>query len=261
MLMNIKKLFLELTEYTIPNGMEHTLEKFFPKGIRKDGCGNYYIKIGNSKTIFTCHMDTACGRYQKVNHIINGNMISTDGKSVLSGDDKNGMVILLYMIYRKFPGTYYFFQGEESGMKGARDIISKNKEFFEDYVRMVSFDRRAYHSVITHQMGRRGCSQKFALSLAEELNYHGFKYVPDSTGIFTDSASFVGIIPECTNLSVGYFHEHSHSETTNIAFVENLAKAACLIHWEELPIGEKINDEPDWTRYGYYDDDWGLLGW
>ena len=28
--MNIRRLFLKLTEYTIPNGMEYTLEKFFP---------------------------------------------------------------------------------------------------------------------------------------------------------------------------------------------------------------------------------------
>jgi hypothetical protein len=260
--MNIKKLFLALTEYTIPHGMEHTLEKFLPKGTQEDGCGNYYYQIGNSKTVFTCHMDTACWKHEKVNHVIDGKMIRTDGKTVLSGDDKNGMTILLYMIYKKVPGTYYFFQGEESGMAGAKAIIRKDKEFFSQFDRMVSFDRRAYHSVITHQIGRRGCSKEFALALADELNKHdGFHYVPDSTGIYTDSASFFGIIPECTNLSVGYFHEHSHTEMTDIVFLESLAKAACLVKWEELPIGEKKEDKPDWTGRGrYYDDDedeWG----
>lgn len=247
--MNIKNLFLKLTEYTIPHGSEHQLEKFFPKGIEEDGCGNYYIKIGDSKTIFTCHMDTACGRYQKVNHIINGNMISTDGTTVLSGDDKNGMTILLYMIYRKVPGTYYFFQGEESGMVGAHCILRSDREFFAEFDRMVSFDRRAYHSVITHQIGRRGCSEQFALDLAGKLNEHGFNYRPDSTGIFTDSAAFINFIPEVTNLSVGYFNEHSHSERTDIAFLEKLARAACKIKWEELPIGDKSKD--DLNRYKY----------
>lgn len=250
--MNIKKLFLDLTEFTIPHGMEYTLEKFLPKGFQEDGCDNYYIKLGKSRTVFTCHMDTACGRYQKVNHVIDGNMIKTDGTSVLSADDKAGMTILLYMIYRKIPGTYYFFQGEESGMVGAHAIISKNKAFFADYDRMVSFDRRACHSVITHQIGRRGCSQEFALALAEQLNINGnFHYVPDSTGIYTDSASFINIIPECTNLSVGYYSEHSHSERQDIKHLEELAKASCLVKWEELPIGEK-RDEP---RHMYYWDD------
>jgi len=255
--MNIKKLFLKLTEYTIPNHMEYTLEKFFPKGIQEDGVGNYYIKIGESRTIFTCHMDTACSRYEKVTHVIQDNMISTDGSTVLSGDDKNGMAILLYMIYRKVPGTYYFFQGEESGMKGAHAIIGKDKAFFADFDRMVSFDRRAYHSVITHQLGRRGCSQEFAEKLAEELNKHDFNYRPDPTGIFTDSASFIGIIPECTNLSVGYFNEHSSFERTDIVFLDRLARASCLIDWENLPIGEKIED-PYRSRFDnrYEEDDW-----
>lgn len=257
--MNIKQLFLELTEFTIPNGMEYTLEKFFPKGIQEDGVGNYFIKIGKSKTIFTCHMDTACGRYEKVKHVIRDNMISTDGSTVLSGDDKNGMAILLYMIYRKVPGTYYFFQGEESGMRGARAIIAKNKAFFADFDRMVSFDRRAYHSVITHQIGKRGCSNEFALKLAEELNQHDFNYRPDPTGIFTDSAAFIGMIPECTNLSVGYFNEHSHHESTDIAFLDKLARASCLVNWEGLPIGEKIDAKPKWNGYyGYEEEDWGV---
>jgi putative aminopeptidase FrvX len=256
--MNIKKLFLDLTAFTIPHGMEHQLEKFLPRGYEEDGCGNYYIKIGNSKTIFTCHMDTVCGSYEKVNHVINGNIITTNGHSVLSADDKCGMTIMLYMIYRKVPGTYYFFQGEESGCAGSNAIFSKNKEFFSDFDRMVSFDRRAYHSVITHQMGRRGCSEEFALALTGELNVHGFNYRPDNTGIYTDSATFMGFIPEATNLSVGYFNEHSHSERTDIKFLEDLAKASCLVHWENLPIGDKTkgNDKygygDEWDEYGGY---------
>lgn len=250
--MKIKELFLKLTEYTIPHGMEYTLEDFFPKDIQEDGCGNYFYKIGKSRTVFTAHMDTACGSYQKVKHVIKDNMISTDGSTVLSADDKAGMTILLYMMYRKIPGTYYFFQGEESGMAGAKAIINKNRKFFADYDRMVSFDRRACHSVITHQMGRRGCSHEFALALAEELNYHGLGYRPDATGIYTDSASFIGIIPECTNLSVGYYGEHSRTEKQDINHLEILAKASCLVHWEELPIGDKKNEPKG--RYSYYDD-------
>lgn len=251
--MNIRKLFLRLTEYNIPHGMEYTLEKFFPEGIQEDGCGNYYIKIGESSTCFTCHMDTAAWGYTKVNHVIDGNMIMTDGKTVLSGDDKNGMTIMLYMIYRRVPGTYYFFQGEESGCVGADAILRKDKDFFYEFDRMVSFDRRAYHSVITHQMGRRGCSEEFALALADELNQFGFNYRPDSTGIFTDSAEFIGIIPEVTNLSVGYFNEHSHNERTDIKFLEQLARAACKVNWENLPLGDKSvgND-----KYGYGMHDW-----
>ncbi len=257
--MNIKKLFLELTEYTIPGGMEYTLEKFFPKGIQEDGVGNYFIKIGESKTIFTSHMDTACNRYQKVNHVIENNIISTDGNSVLSADDKAGMTVLLYMIYRKVPGTYYFFQGEESGMMGATAIISKNRKFFSDFDRMVSFDRRNYNSIITHQMGKRGCSEEFSRTLATELNKYDLNYRSDPTGIYTDSASFINIIPECTNLSVGYFNEHTYRERTDISFLDKLAKASCKVNWESLPIGDKKEKANPSNNIMYIDDEeeWG----
>jgi hypothetical protein len=59
----------------------------------------------------------------------------------------------------------------------------------------------------------------------------------------------IGIIPECTNLSVGYFNEHSTRESTNIKFLVSLAKTACKIDWETLPVGE-IKKE-----YGYYNFD------
>ena len=254
--MEIKELFLKLTEYTIPHGKEFILKKYLPQNIQEDGCGNYYLKIGESKTIFTCHLDTACAKFEKVNHIFDGDFIKTDGTTVLSGDDKNGMAILLYMIYRNIPGTYYFFQGEESGMIGSNCILNLNKEFFLQYDKMISFDRRAYHSVITHQLGRRGCSQEFAQALSDELNYHGFNYQPDSTGIYTDSETFIGTIPECTNLSVGYFHEHTRNEKTDIVFLENLAKSVCLINWEELPtIGvnnKYTKNHWDWGEDIYY---------
>jgi hypothetical protein len=133
-------------------------------------------------------------------------------------------------------------------MAGAHAIINKNVDFFDKFDRMVSFDRRAYHSVITYQLGKRGCSEEFAKALAEQLNAQGLGYRPDPTGIYTDSASFIGIIPEVTNLSVGYFHEHSHGETQDIEFLDRLAKAACKVKWEELPIGVKTEDKLWWER-------------
>jgi len=264
--MNIKNLFLELTEYTIPNGMESEMEKFFPPDIQKDGCGNYFYKIGESKTIFTSHMDTSCYSYKKVNHVINGNMIGTDGSTVLSADDKAGMAIMLYMIYKRVPGVYYFFQGEESGMLGAQEILMKDEDFFKNYERMISFDRRATYSVITHQMGQRCCSEIFANALSNELNNFGLRYRPDPTGIFTDSATFMDTIPECTNLSVGYYKEHSVNETQDMAHLKKLANVACLIKWDKLPIGDKMEyrryKKPSNSRHNNrYGDDYGWDGY
>ena len=245
--MNFKNTFLKLTEYTVPYGNEPMLEKYMPKKYTKDGVGNYVVKNGrSSKTVFTCHMDTASYRLQKVNHVIDGEYIKTDGSSILGGDDKNGMTILLYMIEQGVPGTYYFFAGEEAGMAGAKKIIGANKKFFDKFDRMISIDRRGYNSVITRQMGAQCCSNIFGTALADELNRNGMHYRLDPTGIYTDSASFIGIIPNVTNLSCGYFDEHSTMETTNIDFVEELGHALCGVNWENLPL-----EGPPKKTFGY----------
>ena len=109
--MNIKETFLALTSKTYPYGFEKELSSFLPKGYYNDEQGNYYYKIGNSRTAFTSHLDTACKSQVKVVHKIDGMMIRTDGKSILGADDKAGVTILLYMIEKNVPGLYCFFVG------------------------------------------------------------------------------------------------------------------------------------------------------
>lgn len=228
--MNIKKLFLKLTKQTYPHGNEHLLESFLPNGYDKDKYGNYFIKIGNSESIFTCHLDTASHDIKTIKHVIDKNIIKTDKTTLLGADDKAGMVILLSMIDKKIPGLYYFFIGEEVGCIGSGHAA--NNLDFSPYKRCISFDRRGYNSVITHQLYGRCCSDKFAQTLSSQLKL-GFR--PDSTGIMTDSASFMDDIPECTNISVGYFNEHTVNEFQDIAFLYRLSQAVSLVDWENLP--------------------------
>jgi hypothetical protein len=106
--------------------------------------------------------------------------------------------------------------------------------------KMVSFDRRNYYSVITSQMGVSCCSNEFAESLCKELNKSGLKLNLDPTGVFTDSANFTELIPECTNVSVGYFNEHTHDELQNITYLEKLAKACVSANWDKLVVKRKV---------------------
>jgi len=236
--MDIKEKFLELTKSTYPYGTEHLLKEFLPINIEEDKYGNFFIKIGESSTMFTCHLDTASRNKEKVNHIIDGKYIRTDKSTILGADDKAGMTILLYMIENNVPGLYYFFCGEEVGCVGSNYA---SKLDFSTYNKCVSFDRRAYHSVITHQFGERCCSDFFAEVLSQRLNKHGnFKYEPDPTGIITDSASFMYNIKECTNISVGYFKEHTVNEYQDINFLTQLCKTVIKIDWETLPIERNI---------------------
>jgi hypothetical protein len=58
------------------------------------------------------HLDTVSREHTKVNHVINGNMISTDGTTTLGADDKAGVSVLIWMMKHNIPGLYYFFIGE-----------------------------------------------------------------------------------------------------------------------------------------------------
>jgi hypothetical protein len=251
--MDIRKKFLKLTKKTYPYGTESQLASHLPQGYFKDSHGNYYYKIGKSKTAFTCHLDTACKEQVDVIHKFEKNIISTDGKSILGADDKAGMTIILYMIQKRVPGLYCFFIGEEVGCIGSGSACEDN--MFKDYDRMVSFDRRGTKSVITHQSSKRCCSEEFATELSNRLNKYGMKMEPDNTGVYTDSAEFVSVIPECTNISVGYYKEHTCTEHQDIDHLIKLCIAVTRIEWENLPTKRdpsKVEYKPyAYKSYGY----------
>lgn len=239
--MNIRETFLKLTQYTYPHGTEAKLKPYLPKGFQEDDFGNYFIKIGESDTMFTCHLDTCSSYHQVVKHHIGAQFIESDGKTILGADDKAGMTVLLYMIENKVPGLYYFFIGEEVGGIGSSAASSLN---FSNYKKCISFDRRGYDSVITQQWFGTCCSDEFAEALSDELNKKNltFNFRPDPTGIFTDSASFMYDIPECTNISVGYFSEHQVTEKQDISFLVKLCEAVVKVDWSSLPIVRDPND-------------------
>ena len=98
--MRITRKFLQLTKKTYPYGTESQLESYLPQGYTKDEFGNYYILIGdNPSTMFTCHLDTACSTQSDIKHVFKDkDLVTTDGTTVLSADDKAGMTVILYMI-------------------------------------------------------------------------------------------------------------------------------------------------------------------
>lgn len=255
--MNIKKTFLKLTKKTYPYGFEDELQCYLPKGYVKDIHGNYYYKIGESRTAFTCHLDTACKSQVNVSHRIENNKISTDGTSILGADDKAGMTVMLYMIDKKVPGLYCFFIGEESGCIGSGK--ASDDTWFTNYDRMISFDRRGTSSIITYQSYKRCCSNEFANALAAQLNQGKLHMSPDDTGVYTDSAEFTGVIPECTNISVGYYNEHTNREYQDIEHLINLCLTCVKVDWESLPIKRKVG-EIDYKSYSSSYNGWGNYG-
>lgn len=237
----IKENFLALTKKTYPYGDEDLLkeEGLLLDCLEQDDHGNYFTKIGESRTIFASHLDTVSTTVEDVVHVFedDGNTVKTDGKTILGADDKAGVVLMYWLIKHKVPGLYYFFVGEEVGCFGSGMVANYNKDELEnEYDRIISFDRKGIDSIITYQSSYRTCSEKFSKALAEQLNQtEGFEYKSDDTGSYTDSAEFTAYIPECTNLSVGYYAQHTNAEKQDLKHLAMLADALLDVKWEELP--------------------------
>lgn len=249
---NVRSTFLSLVTETYPHRHEEEVVKFLYQDLIKDEFGNYYKILGKSDTMFTAHLDTVSSSGKtKINLVSrmkeDQEIISSDGTTILGADDKAGVTILLYMIAHNIPGVYYFFIGEESGGIGSGKVADKFRStpHLKNIRKCVSFDRRNYYSVITSQMYEPCCSDQFAEALCAELNKSGLKMGLDPTGMFTDSANFIEHIPECTNVSVGYFNEHSNKEALNITFLGRLAEACLKVNWSSLPVERQTEMSED----------------
>ena len=271
--MKVKETFLSLTTRTYPHGTESDLLHLLPQDLEIDDFGNLYKQIGETpSTMFACHLDTATSARTNVNHVFEGDIIKTDGTSILGADDKAGVSILMYMMENKIPGLYYFFLGEEVGCLGSKKVAEKHKSTPIEYIKkVISFDRRGTTSIITHQCSSRCCSDTFGTALAGALNQAGLEvygndtvlsYKNDPTGLYTDSAQFTKIYPECTNISVGYQSEHTFNEQQNIKHLEKLAEAVLLVDWESLPV-ERDPSKVEYSGYGYggYSSGWDNWGY
>src|SRR6266403_535658 len=258
--MDFKKTFLKFTQWTIPHGYEETITHLLPNGLEKDEVGNYRIVIGESETLFTCHLDTVSTR-MKINHIIQGDIIRTDGTTILGGDNKAGVCILMYLIEQNVPGTYYFFVGEETGCIGSRWALKNEPDYFRKFKRAIAFDRKKSGSIITKQRGSICASIDFAEALSKDYGKNGLQYRPDDTGVYTDTAVFMGIIPEFTNISAAVWGEHTRDEYVNIKLIEQIAHASAKINWEKLPTKRTPRDEEKEkkkiTTYGNNYDEYG----
>ena len=264
---DVRATFLSLTTKTYPHFDDCRHEKevlqFLPKDLKRDEVGNYYKIIGSDKptVMFTCHLDTA-DREQKTTNLFQSNgrvveegysfrliksgsgdeHIYTDGSSILGADDKAGTAVMLYMMAHNVPGIYYFFIGEERGGIGSNALSSiyDRCDYLSDVKSCVSFDRRRTTSVITHQLGRQCCSNEFGQALCDEYNKSGLSLSLDTTGVYTDSASLMEDIAECTNISVGYYNEHRGTEMQNMSYLIKLAEASVKVDWNKLPIKRKV---------------------
>ena len=265
-------LFRVLQQYNKRFKLETEHKKF-----HKDATGNIFFKIGEKpETMFSSHLDTVhssthplilrvtAGGKPDENGMLYALTREKDKKdantywdypSILGADDKVGVYIMCHMLLQDIPGLYIFHTGEESGGIGSRHIADKNKKILNGIKRAVAFDRAGYDDVICFQRGDRCCSKEFGEALANAINKEltsAKKYKGEARGTFTDTANYTKIIPECTNISVGYFNQHGSTEHLDVIFLQQILLPAILkIDWNSLPtVRDPHKVEPTYN-YGY----------
>jgi hypothetical protein len=160
---------------------------------------------------------------------------------VLGADDKIGVYIMLLMIRQNIPGMYVFHVGEEVGCLGSKWLKTKYEKIISKrYTHCIAFDRMGYGDVISSQKGRQMTSKKFVDTLAEEFNNlikgKGVYIWKPESGVYTDSAEYASLIPECTNLSVGYFNQHGSRERFDTEWLhKHFLPAVFKLKWSKLP--------------------------
>ena len=275
------KQLLKMLTYKRPAGSESE-EEFIDTFIRslkdevgefiEDGFGNVFIRVGiaNGETLFTCHTDSVhrtSGRqvvaYDPFTQLVYKSSQQSDNEC-LGADDAAGVALLVEMIKSNVPGWYAFFRCEERGGQGSNYAVEISSEFLSQFKRAIAFDRRGSTSIITHQGYGRCCSDGFAKALAAEFNFLTGRndFAPDDGGIFTDTANFTELIPECTNVSVCYDSEHSVNESLDLEAWLRLREACLKLDWESLPTTRdpKVKDMTGWgygssksTSFAAYD--------
>lgn len=153
---------------------------------------------------------------------------------------------------------------EEIGCQGSTSLVNDydklSKEEQEQHWLSkidiaMSFDRKDTGSIITHQMGNQTASDKFtdALSdiLSPVLEMNGYDILlHDDGGSYTDSNEYIDIVSECTNLSVGYFNQHTENEIQNITFMVAL-RNSLIENANAMNDKEKLPSDRDPDEYNY----------
>jgi len=167
----------------------------------------------------------------------------------LGADDGAGVFLLLEMIDANVEGTYIFHRGEERGGWGSSQIAELHADYIKQFTHAVAFDRRGTTSIITHQRGDRCASDELGRAL---IKLFGNGYELDTTGIYTDTAEYSHLVPECLNISIGYQSEHTSNETLDTNHVLKMREIILAYDWnrQALPVVRKPEPRRSYSYFG-----------
>jgi hypothetical protein len=217
-----------------------------PLGTTPDGYGNHWLTIGESPILWSCHTDTV-HRQEGMQYVsFHEGCAYVTSSSCLGADDTTGCWIMRNMILAGVPGTYVFHREEEIGGRGSYWVASETPERVNGFLYAIAFDRMGYRDIITDQCGNTA-SPAFAGSLATALE--PLPYMGSDQGIFTDTQSYMDLIPECSNVSVGYHGQHTSSEFQDVDFAMVLLDTVLSADFSKLTATRDPTVIDDWRYF------------
>lgn len=236
-----------------------------PLGFKRDTHLNLYLEVlgpdnAPPRVMFSSHVDTVDRKEGIKTLHYDGKMARLSnadkrrGFNCLGADDTSGVWLMVQMIRAGVPGLYLIHHGEENGCVGSSNLAAKTPEFLDGVKIALAFDRAGYGDVITHQCGYRTASQGFAWSLARQL---GGAYKPDDGGVYTDTNEYAHLVPECSNLSVGYKGQHGQGETQDVPFLIALRDKLLAVDWDAV----NVERDPNVVEGGWDRDRQSPMGW
>lgn len=231
--------FFQLTQRSLLKAMKQYLDSVYGKD--KVICSeNFLIAIGDIPIALTAHLDTVFQYppqdifYDREKNV----MWSPNG---LGADDRVGVYSIVQLVKRGYKPSIIFTTDEELGCRGADALVKTFPQAPMDVKYIIELDRRGSIDCVFYQ-----------------CNNPAFEEYVESFGFVMNFGSFSDISVICpywgiagVNLSVGYYDEHSYTETlyvgqmfSTINKVEEMLKAA-----NEAPIFEyKEIDDQKWMK-------------
>lgn len=189
-------------------------------------------------TIFSSHLDTVehnTGDNIIIDFMRNGTPVIKALNSVLGADDAAGVYAMIQLIDRNVSGRYMFFAGEECGGIGSTFAVANYAHLFVGIDRAIAIDRKGTGDVVTSQYVGECASVELGLALAEALSFDNeYTYKP-CAGVYTDTANMIELVPECINISSGYYGEHNKQECLDLNYLTRLIDQLATLDWDALP--------------------------
>lgn len=239
----------------VPHGMEDEVygERLAGMGFKR--MPGAWVLGEDRPIILAAHLDTVRGKAPTAIRISGWEATGVGG--AMGADDKAGVALLLSLASEKYGEDegvgYALFLGEEVGCLGAEE--AHENDLFRGAKALISVDRRGTDEVIYAQSGGMTASYQAAEWLAKAL---GMGHKPSDRGVWTDSAVFAGVVPECLNLAAGYTGAHTDNDKQDLRYLEELKRAIVGVRWADMPV---VREPKEVWRVGYggYWNDWPIM--